>query len=90
MSTESKRGKMQFLGLLFGIFSMIGMFIAFLPLLGWMNWGVIPFAMAGLVISIIAVATTKKSNRLGVAAIVLCCIAIVVGIIRLNIGGGFF
>ena len=81
---------MQFIGLFFGIFSIIGMFIAFLPLLGWMNWGVIPFAIAGLVISIIGVATAKKSNRLGVAAIVLCGIAIVIGAFRLNLGGGFF
>ena len=81
---------MQFVGLLFGIFSIIGMFIAFLPLLGWMNWGVIPFALAGLVISIIGTAMARKSNRLGISAIVLCCIAIIVGVIRLNIGGGIF
>jgi len=81
---------MQFIGLLFGIFSIMGMFVAFLPLLGWMNWGVIPFAIAGLVISIIGIATSRKSIRLGVAAIVLCCIAIVVGAFRLNLGGGFF
>ena len=81
---------MQFLGLLFGICSIMGMFVAFLPLLGWMNWGVIPFAIAGLVISIIGVATAKKSSRLGVAAIVLCGVAIVIGAFRLNIGGGFF
>ena len=81
---------MQFIGLLFGIFSIIGMFIAFLPLLGWMNWGVIPFAIAGLVISIIGVATARKSSKLGVAAIVLCGIAIVIGAFRLSLGGGFF
>ncbi len=81
---------MQFLGLLFGIFSIIGIFIAFLPFLGWMNWGVIPFAIAGLVISVIGVATGKKSSGLGIAAIVLCCIAIVVGAFRLHLGGGFF
>lgn len=81
---------MQVLGLLFGIFSILGMFVAFLPLLGWMNWGVIPFAIAGLVVSIIGVATARKSNSVGVAAIVLCCIAIVVGAFRLNLGGGFF
>ena len=66
------------------------MFIAFLPLLGWMNWGIIPFAIAGLVVSIIGVATAKKSKGLGVVAIALCCIVIIVGIIRLNIGGGIF
>ena len=81
---------MQFLGFLFGIFSVMGMFIAFLPLLGWMNWGVIPFALAGLVISVIGTATARKSKGLGVAAIALCCIAIVVGAFRLNIGGGIF
>ena len=81
---------MQFLGLLFGIFSIIGIFIAFLPFLGWMNWGVIPFALAGLVISIIGTATAKRSKGMGVTAIALCCIAIIVGIVRLNIGGGIF
>jgi len=81
---------MQFIGLLFGIFSIFWMFVAFLPLLGWMNWGLIPFALAGLVISIIGTAIARKSKGLGAAAIALCCIALVVGIIRLNLGGGFF
>ncbi len=81
---------MQFIGLLFGVFSIMGMFVAFLPLLGWMNWGVIPFAIAGLVIGVIGVAKARKSNRLGVAAIVLCCIATVLGAFRLHPGGGFF
>ena len=81
---------MQVLGFLFSIFSIMGMFVAFLPLLGWMNWGVIPFALAGLVISIIGTATAKRSKGMGVAAIALCCIAIIVGIVRLNIGGGIF
>ena len=81
---------MQFLGFVFGIFSILGMFVAFLPLLGWMNWGVIPFAVAGLVISIIGTSTAKRSRGLGVAAVALCCIAIIAGIIRLNLGGGLF
>ena len=81
---------MQILGLGFGIFSVIGMFVAFLPFLGWMNWGVIPFAIAGLVISIIGTATARGSIKIGIAGIALCCIAIIVGIIRLNLGGGFF
>ncbi|MFC2069084.1 hypothetical protein ACFLTP_08800 [Chloroflexota bacterium] len=80
---------MQFLGLPLGMFSVMGMFIAFLPLLGWMNWGVVPFALTGLVISIISITTARKSNRLCIAAIVLCCISILVGVFRLNLGGGF-
>jgi hypothetical protein len=80
---------MQFLGLLFGLFSILGMFIAFLPFLGWMNWGIIPFAIVGLVISIVGTANARKSKGLGLAAIILCCIAIVLGALRLSIGGGF-
>jgi hypothetical protein len=81
---------MQVIGFLFGIFSIIVIFFAFLPLLGWMNWSVIPFALVGLVISITGTATAKRSWRLGIVAIALCCIAIIVGIIRLKIGGGIF
>jgi hypothetical protein len=81
---------MQFIGSVFGVFSIITMFITFLPLLGRINWGVIPFAIAGLVISSIGVATARKSSRLGVAAIVPCSVVIVVRAFRLNLGGRLF
>ena len=50
---------MQVLSLIWGILSIFGMFIGFLPLLGWLNWGNIPFAVAGLIISIIATANAR-------------------------------
>ena len=79
---------MQVLGLVWGILSVIGMFIAFIPLLGWLNWLVIPFAVVGLVISIIATANAKQERGLAIAGIVMCSIAILFGAIRLAMGGG--
>ena len=81
---------MQVLSLIWGILAIVGMFIALLPFLGWMNWGNIPFAIAGLVASIVATATAKGSNGMGIVGIVLCSIAILWGAIRLKAGGGFF
>jgi len=79
---------MQIASLVLGILVIVGMFIALIPFLGWMNWGIIPFAGIGLIISIIAAATAKENRGLSIAGIILCAIAIFVGIIRLIIGGG--
>jgi hypothetical protein len=81
---------MQVLGMIWGIFAIIGMLIAFIPLLGWMNWANIPFASVGLIISIIGVVIARGSKGMGIAGIVMCAIAIIWGAIRLKVGGGFF
>jgi len=79
---------MQVISLIMGILAMMGAFVAFLPLLGWMNWGVVPFAVIGLVIGIITTATAKRDRGIGIAGIALCAIAIVIGTVRLIIGFG--
>ena len=76
---------MQVIGLIIGILSFIGMFIFFLPFLGVLNWLNIPFAIIGFVIGIISIINTERKG-IGIAGIVLCTIAIVVGSIRLMIG----
>ena len=81
---------MQILAFIFGILAVTGMFFGFLPFLGWMNWGVIPVAIIGLILSIIAVATSRKARGIAIAGLVMCPIAIIVGSIRLCIGGGIF
>ena len=78
---------MQVIGLVFGIISIVGMFIFFLPLLGSLNWINIPFAVVGLIVSILSIINTKRKG-LGIAGIVLCSIAIVIGIGRLQLGCG--
>ena len=80
---------MQVIAFIMGIFSILGMFIGLLPLIGWFNWLVIPFAGTGLIISIVSVAVARRGG-IGVAGIILCTIALFVSIPRLIIGGGFF
>jgi peptidoglycan/LPS O-acetylase OafA/YrhL len=84
----SKEYLMQIISLILGILVIMGMLVALIPFLGWMNWGVIPLAIAGLIISIIATATAKETRGPGIAGIVLCVIAAFIGTIRLFLGGG--
>ena len=78
---------MQVLGFILGIISFIGMLIFFLPLIGALNWINIPVAIIGFVVSLISIINAKRKG-LGIAGLVICCIAIVVGIARLKIGCG--
>lgn len=81
---------MKTASLVFGILSTIGMMNAFIPCFGWLNWFNIPFAVIGLILGLIALGTRNEgeSNEKAIAGIVLCIISIIIGIIRLNIGGG--
>lgn len=78
---------MSFIGLIWGIISFILMGIALIPLLGWLNWIVIPFASVGLIISLIGYMPRK--NSMGLAGIILGGTVIVIGLMRLMLGGGF-
>jgi hypothetical protein len=79
---------MQILSLVWGILAVLGLGVAFIPCLGSLNWLNIPFAVVGLIISIVS--ASKPSSRKGAAVggIVLNAIAIAFGAIRLVIGGG--
>lgn len=69
------------LSLLIGGVALILAAIAFLPLLGWANWLILPLAVIGAAIGMISRGTAGRNLNLFV---------IVVGIFRLMIGGGFF
>lgn len=80
---------MKTTSLIFGILSICGMFLAFIPCLGSLNWLNIPFAIIGLLISIVAYTKDDgqpKTNA--VAGIIMCALAIFFGMIRLMLGGG--
>jgi hypothetical protein len=80
---------MQIVSLVWGVLAFLGMVIAFLPCLGFLNWINIPFAGVGLVLSIIALATSKLANRgVAIAALVCNSVAVAIGVIRLALGGG--
>jgi len=67
--------------LIIGIVALVCAAIAFIPLLGWANWLIIPLAVIGAGIGQMSGSNTGRNLNLFV---------IVVGIVRLMIGGGIF
>lgn len=80
---------MGLVSVIWGILALIWTLIALLPLLGWGNWFMIPFAVVGAIIAGIGMVFTR-SERSGRArtGLILNGIAIVVGVARLWLGGG--
>ena len=94
---------MKLASLIIGIIVVVGMFIGFIPCLGWFNWFNLPLALVGLVLGILdyndksAVPPPPMEYdpmyRPAVkkdfpVGILLCGIALVFGFIRLVVGGG--
>ncbi len=64
-----------------GVVALVFVSIAFLPLLGWANWLVIPLAIIGAAIGSMARGTAGRNLNI---------LVIAVGVIRLMLGGGIF
>lgn len=80
---------MGLISLIWGIVAMLLMFIGLVPLLGWSNWLVIPFAGVGAIIAAIGILLTSQEKRgHAKAGLVLNAIVIIVAAIRLSMGGG--
>ena len=80
---------MQVISLIWGILALVGMFIGLIPCVGALNWLNIPFAICGLVLSLIAHASGPRGYRTSsLAGIIMCAIAIIIGAKRLIMGGG--
>jgi hypothetical protein len=80
---------MGMISLLWGIVALAWMVLALIPLLGWGNWFLIPFAAIGAIIAAIGLLFTRSENSgRAKAGLILNGIVIVVGIVRLSIGGG--
>jgi hypothetical protein len=80
---------MGLISLLWGIVAMLWMVLALVPLLGWGNWFLIPFAAVGAVIAALGVLLTRSGRRgRAKAGLALNGIVIVVAIVRLALGGG--
>jgi len=65
--------------LLIGAVALVFAIIAFLPLLGWANWLIIPLAIIGAVVGMLSRSTAGRNLNLFV---------IVIGVVRLMLGGG--
>jgi hypothetical protein len=65
--------------LIIGFVALIFAAIAFFPLLGWANWLIIPLAMIGALFGVLSRGTAGRNLNFFV---------IVVGVVRLMLGGG--
>ncbi|MEO5612784.1 MAG: hypothetical protein ABIT68_08590 [Sphingomicrobium sp.] len=65
--------------LIIGVVALIFAAVAFLPLLGWANWFIIPLAVIGAAVGMASRGNAGRNLNLFV---------IVVGIVRLMLGGG--
>jgi hypothetical protein len=80
---------MGLISLLWGIVAMLWMVLALIPLLGWGNWFLIPFAAVGAIIAAVGILFTRTGNRgRAKAGLVLNGIVIVVAVLRLGMFGG--
>ena len=70
---------LNLVSLIIGIVALVFVAIAFIPLLGWANWLVVPLAVIGAGIGAVSRGTAGRNLNL---------LVIVVGIVRLMIGGG--
>ena len=66
--------------LIIGFVALVFAVIAFLPLLGWANWLIIPLAIIGAAVGMISRGTAGRNLNLFV---------IVIAVVRLMLGGGF-
>ncbi|MGE8213983.1 MULTISPECIES: hypothetical protein [unclassified Stenotrophomonas] len=81
---------MGLISLIWGIVALLWMMLAFIPLLGWGNWFLIPFAAVGAIIAAIGLLFTHEAKRgRAKTGLILNAIVIIVGVFRLSIGGGF-
>ncbi len=81
---------MQLVALGLGILALVGMAIGFIPCFGWVNYINIPLSGIGLIFAIITLVLAKadEGKATVLTGLVLCVIAIVLGTIRLVLGGG--
>jgi hypothetical protein len=75
---------MQMVSLVWGVLAFLGMVVTLLPCLGRLNYFNIPFAGVGLILSVIALATSKAETR-GVALVAAAAngVALAIAVIRL-------
>ena len=71
---------LNFVSLIIGIVALLCAAVAFIPLLGWLNWFIIPLAVIGAGVGQVSQGRSGRNLNLFV---------IIVGIVRLMLGGGF-
>ena len=70
---------LNLVSLIIGVVALLFAVVAFLPLLGWANWLIVPLAVIGAGVGMASSSNTGRNLNLFV---------IVVGVLRLMLGGG--
>jgi hypothetical protein len=70
---------LNLVSLIIGAVALVCAAIAFIPLLGWANWLIIPLAVIGAGIGAISQGTSGRNLNL---------VVILIGVVRLMLGGG--
>ena len=72
---------LNLISLFIGLGTLVLALVAFIPLLGWANWVIIPMAVVGLALG--AMSASNAGRNLNI-------VVIAVGALRLILGGGLF
>lgn len=72
---------LNLVSLIIGAVALVLALVAFLPLLGWANWFIIPLAVIGAGIGMVSRRAAGRNLNLAV---------VLIGIVRLMLGGGIF
>jgi hypothetical protein len=70
---------MNVLSTVIGIMALVIALVGFIPLLGWLNWFVIPLGVVGLVVGLMSRQTSGRNINL---------VVLVLAAVRLALGGG--
>lgn len=70
---------LNIISLLIGAIALVLGVLAFIPFLGWAYWLIVPIALVGLVVGMISDRNSGRNLNL---------VVIVVGVVRLMLGGG--
>ena len=70
---------LNLVSLIIGVVALVFAVVAFLPLLGWANWLIIPLALIGAAVGMASRSNSGRNLNLFV---------VVVGVLRLMLGGG--
>lgn len=70
---------LNIVSLVIGVVTLILALFAFIPLLGWANWLIIPLAVVGLALGAMSDRTAGRNLNI---------VVIVIGVVRLMLGGG--
>ncbi|HVH37221.1 MAG TPA: hypothetical protein VM757_01380 [Sphingomicrobium sp.] len=70
---------LNLVSIIIGVIAFLLAIVAFLPLLGWANWLIVPLAIIGAGVGMASRSTAGRNLNL---------LVILIGVLRLSLGGG--